>query len=206
MLIHVYLSFFLSAACMKINFSCLLLLALLGLSHCKKKEATPEDQLPPATQTGQNTAGCRVDGIAWTAQASGLFSPKPIYAYWLKSSATSEHALNLRFNKRTDDMQVHAQTSIEFFVPNLRAAGTFLLNQSANPMLASTNPPYGAFEFGKRAPDQVLLTGPSATGQLVITRFDSVARVVAGTFEFTAREASGAATVQVSEGRFDCKF
>jgi len=32
------------------------------------------------------------------------------------------------------------------------------------------------------------------------------ARVVAGTFEFAARERGGAATSTVTEGRFDCKF
>ena len=44
----------------------LLLAALLGLSQCKKTEADPVDQLPPATQTGANTLGCLVNGQAWT--------------------------------------------------------------------------------------------------------------------------------------------
>ncbi|UOQ52052.1 DUF6252 family protein [Hymenobacter cellulosivorans] len=91
-------------------------------------------------------------------------------------------------------------------MPDLRSASTFVLDQPANPQLASSNPAYGSFTFAKPSPEQVLLTGPSATGQLVITRFDSVARVVAGTFEFTAHEASGGATVRVTEGRFDCTF
>ncbi|TGE14583.1 hypothetical protein [Hymenobacter elongatus] len=191
---------------MPIRFSCLLCAALLGLSHCKKKEVTPDDQLPSATQTGQNTAGCRVDGIPWAARVEGLFGPKPISAQWLKSFTTGKKQLSLLFAKETDDSHVHAQTRLYFFVPDLRSAGTFVLDQPANPQLASSNPAYGKFTFGKPAPDQVLLTGPQATGRLVITRFDSARRVVAGTFEFTAREAAGTATVQVSEGRFDCQF
>ena len=43
--------------------SVLLLTALLGLTQCVMREGPdPEDRLPDATQTGQNTAGCRVDG------------------------------------------------------------------------------------------------------------------------------------------------
>lgn len=192
---------------MATRFSCLFLIMLLGLSHCKNKEVTPEDQLPPATQTGQNTAGCRVDGIAWTARAEGLFGPKPIIASWDNAFTTKRH-LKLSFAKVLDDAKshVHARTRISFFIPNLHSAGTYVLDQLANPELASTNPAYGSFSFATLSPDQLLLTGPSATGRLIVTRFDSVARVVAGTFEFTAREASGAATVQVSEGRFDCRF
>ena len=44
------------------------LLALL-LMQCHKKDpdpAKPEDQLPPATQTGAGTFGCLVNGKPWT--------------------------------------------------------------------------------------------------------------------------------------------
>ncbi len=47
----------------------LLLAALLGLSQCKHKNpgpAKPEDQLPPATQTGAHTFGCLLNGQPWT--------------------------------------------------------------------------------------------------------------------------------------------
>ena len=50
-------------------FSPLLLAALLGLSQCQKNDAgpaKPEDQLPPATQTGQHTFGCLLNGQPWT--------------------------------------------------------------------------------------------------------------------------------------------
>ena len=49
----------------------LLLAALLGLSQCQKKDAgpaKPEDQLPPATQTGAGTFGCLLNGQPWTPQ------------------------------------------------------------------------------------------------------------------------------------------
>ena len=45
----------------------LLLTALLGLTQCMREGPDPEDRLPDATQTGQNTVGCRVDGLPWRA-------------------------------------------------------------------------------------------------------------------------------------------
>jgi len=47
----------------------LFLPALLSLSCCKKDDDQPVDpvnQLPPATQTGANTAGCLVNGEPFT--------------------------------------------------------------------------------------------------------------------------------------------
>ena len=41
-------------------------------------------------------------------------------------------------------------------------------------------------------------------GRLVVSRLDTVARIVSGTFEFTVRR--GANIVQVREGRFDSTF
>lgn len=38
---------------------------------------------------------------------------------------------------------------------------------------------------------RIFLTGPTAKGTLIVTRFDTVARVVSGTFELTVREDSG---------------
>jgi hypothetical protein len=49
----------------------LLLLLALTLSCCSKddnKPVNPLDQLPPATQTGANTAGCLVDGKAFLSK------------------------------------------------------------------------------------------------------------------------------------------
>ena len=51
--------------------SLLPLAALLGLSQCQKKDAgpaKPEDQLPPATQTGAGTFGCLLNGQPWPLQ------------------------------------------------------------------------------------------------------------------------------------------
>ena len=50
------------------------------------------------------------------------------------------------------------------------------------------------------------LTGPTSPGEVTITRFDTVARVVSGTFEARLREYNGPDSVRITKGRFDCSF
>ena len=61
----------------------LLVTALLGLTQCIMREGSdPQETLPDATQTGQNTAGCRVDGLPWRAVQTSMFAGKPVRANW----------------------------------------------------------------------------------------------------------------------------
>ena len=95
--------------------------------------------------------------------------------------------------------------------------GTFVFDRPATPYIGLNPTAYAGFTYGRPSPDQEYLTGPQHTGRLVVTRLDTVAHVVSGTFEFTAVEVSGGLTgngtpvpggktVRVTEGRFDCKF
>jgi hypothetical protein len=47
-----------------------------------------------------------------------------------------------------------------------------------------------------------------ATGQLTVTHLDSVAKIISGTFEFTAQKVRGEGpeTVRLTEGRFDLQY
>ena len=47
------------------------------------------------------------------------------------------------------------------------------------------------------------MTNDQFTGSVTITRADSVAQVVSGTFEFTAVNAQTGETRKVTKGRFD---
>lgn len=56
----------------------LLLTIILTLFSCNKddnKSQNPIDQLPPATQTGANTAGCLVNGEAFLPKGTSLGGP-----------------------------------------------------------------------------------------------------------------------------------
>gem|GEM_PF-4158760 len=50
------------------------------------------------------------------------------------------------------------------------------------------------------------LTGPGAPGTIIVTRFDTVAHVISGTFEAKLREYNGPDSLTITKGRFDCTF
>lgn len=181
-----------------------LALVVLLTTACTK-ETDPQPQLPAATQTGQNTAGCRVNGRVWLPAGDFLVSGAPVRAVYQRVGPT--YQLTILLERLTDEAgDPLGQTAIRLSAPDVPAPATFTLNQPADPRLGPGNPPYAAFTYAKPSPDQQLLTGPQTEGRLVITRLDTVARVVAGTFEFTGREQPAGASVQVTEGRFDVRF
>lgn len=54
----------------------LILFTTFSLSCCNKDEdKTPIEQLPPATTTGANTAGCLVDGEVFLPKGTSLGGP-----------------------------------------------------------------------------------------------------------------------------------
>jgi len=198
-----------------------LLSALLGLTQCQAPAIEPLDKMPEATQRGAGTAGCRVDGQLWVARYDGTIgvpSSPAASARWAKAG-NGTHPLRLLFAKETyeDRDAVQNQTRVKLYVPDILRPGTFVFDRPATPYIGLNPTAYAGFTYGRPSPDQEYLTGPQHTGRLVVTRLDTVARVVSGTFEFTAVEVSGGLTgngtpvpsgktVRVTEGRFDCKF
>lgn len=203
--------------------SVLLLVSLLGLTQClllPDDVSMPEDKMPAATQTGANTAGCVVDGLTWVPRNVGYTMSgdrlPAIDVQWRKVRG-GRYPLALVLAKNIDEpTNVHGQTYLYLYLPDITQPGTFVLDQSANPSVVNGPTAYAGFDFG-RSPTKELRTGPGAPGRLVVTRLDTVARIVSGTFEFTPAEVtsgltgngtpiSGGKTARITEGRFDCKF
>ncbi|MCR5890347.1 DUF6252 family protein [Hymenobacter sp. J193] len=169
------------------------------------KEYFPEPQLPAATQTGAQTAGCKVNGTNWVPVNVDLFTSPPIVAHYNGDSQNHQFTLSLSYSSADKDSPLY-DTSVHLSVLDVRAPGSYVLDQVARPELANTAPSYASFIYEAPSPSTPLFTGPQHLGQIVITRLDTVAHVIAGTFEFTAQERNGSATVQVTEGRFDVKY
>ena len=67
-----------------LNMLCTLIMLCFCFAQCKKDKNTynPEDQLPPATQTGANTFGCMVNGKVYIPKGySGTGTPNPKVTY-----------------------------------------------------------------------------------------------------------------------------
>ncbi len=148
---------------------------------------------------GANTMGCLVDGQAFELISAG-FNTTPLGV--------------TRFQRRSRMLFYFRQQSgklnrtILLSIPYLRSPGRYVLDQVADPSFTLIAPAYGNFQSSNPEPSRDYLTSPVATGHVLITRFDSVAHIISGTFEFTAQKTSGEGpeTVRLTDGRFDLRY
>ena len=178
----------------------LLGLALLSLGACKKDDP---NALPAATQDGNNTAGFLLDGQPWLPKNSPSSSNSyPVNAYF--GHMYKVNYLSIATSRYQDNNNSQG-FSLRF--SNIRKPGTYLLDEDFNhTVITGPLPAYGAYTIYSPSPKTSFYTGPSAKGQVIITRFDTVARVVSGTFEAKLVEEGGTATHDITQGRFDVKF
>ena len=185
---------------MKNSLCCLIALCLLA-GACKKND--PDADLPPATQEGKNTAGVLLDGKPWLPKGSPT-SPHPYGVSWPRFRVQGGRTLEInffRYNSK-DDL-----TAVNFHFPDVRHSGTFDLSQYVNTgVISGPRPPYAVYSIYEPGPDRKFYTGSTARGQIIITRFDTVARVVAGSFEAKLREEGGPDSLNITQGRFDLTF
>ncbi|WP_210521986.1 DUF6252 family protein [Hymenobacter terricola] len=157
-----------------------LLVLLVLLASCKKEEI---DALPKATQQGKNTFGCLLDGQAFLPTSShNIFQPTtPLQGY---------------FYRREIGIKAYGEQGQMYLA--LRDAfrpGTYSLGETSTGNYASLSRGSGSFYMSA-----------TRAGSVTLTRIDTVARVMAGTFEFSALDYQGGGTISVTSGRFDVAF
>ena len=175
----------------------LLFLATFVLScshHHNDDMPTSEiDKLPPATQTGANTAGCLVNGVA--------FLPK---GYLVTGNLVCNYidgkdfvlAINENINDRIRSIIV---TSSNTELHN-NLGITFPLNIMQN------NSKYGEYYIYNTDFTQIHYTTTSTiNGELKITYHNFNNAIISGTFWFDAINSNGE-IVKVREGRFDMHY
>ena len=153
--------------------------ALLSASSCKKDEI---EALPKATQSGQHTFGCLVDGKA--------VGPKPPQGINFSKREPLEASIY-----RTDLLVSSLGNGyVEFALRNAFRPGTYPLGEGQTGSYASRRT--SAMDYN---------TDAAHPGTVTLTRIDTVAKVAAGTFKFTGVSRTGQ-TVTVTEGRFDVRL
>lgn len=182
--------------------TCLLpaLAAVLLLVACKKETADP-DGLVPATQEGKNTGDFLLNGVPWGPKASITSTGNPVGARWDKIRGGRE--VTLIFVRYGQNDEVIANVRL----PYITQPGIFTLADVVNPFIvAGSGKAYMSYAIFHPSPARRYLTGPTYLGRVEVTRYDTVARVVSGTFEAKLREYQGPDSVSITKGRFDCKF
>lgn len=174
------------------------IMSLLMLLSCSKDEKpTAEiDKLPPATQNGANTAGCLVDGKAFTpkgfVQGGNLvlnyFGDSFTFGIGQKSKNKPLKSIGIFLDQLPEPLivnQVYVLNSKFLGIPG--KAGIYSID--------SPSPPNINFYE----------TNESVTGELIITHHDFDNAILSGTFWFDAVNSEGD-IVEVREGRFDVKY
>ncbi len=176
----------------KLIILCLPLLLIISIS-CKKKI----EDLPPATQTGANTFGAKVNGNFWIPQGFGPFPASNL----LEARRVFP---NFYINAR-NFVSSPNETEFEFFLKDVTGPGTYQLNTTLSSR--STAASYGFYVKRNFSPINEWLTSATHTGSVNISLLDTTNRIIAGTFQFTAADIFGTASpITVSEGRFDMRY
>lgn len=181
----------------------LLTLVIVSTLNCTKSS----NSLPPVTSNGNGTFGCYIDGKLFTNGGVVLYSRNLQVSYGFADPSqpdTSEynrdnpflliHAVNndKAGNRKSLFLQIRKVPAIS---GKTYALGTFYVDTAAALYSAS-------LADGTAETDQ---TGNGFTGTLVLSRFDTAARIVSGTFSFDAYNLKSD-TVHFTQGRFDVVF
>lgn len=167
---------------------------LLGF-HCKKHKS-PEEQLPPETQTGAGTFGCLVNGNIFKPKGDPFGGPILSCAYqyinggyYFQIKARQDNSSQtLGVGLFTDSLPISQGQRIILFQNNIKSKGYGL---------------YAKYQIGSSG--NLYYTDSTGVGELHIKFLDSVNRIVSGTFWFDAVNPSGE-KVQIRSGRFDMKY
>lgn len=169
----------------------LLLTAFSCLSlHCKKEEPQKEeDKLPPLTAEGKQSFGCLMNGKAWPDSYNIDFG----------SSGYANGVFELYFRTRypgttTIDEEVSIYIDHKIFGP-----GHYLIPFGSN--LMKTN---FVIDYHKMVYQSTIT--PDSYAIIDIIKLDTINHVMAGSFEFTLFNEFNWQALNVTKGRFDCRY
>ncbi|MCX6258682.1 MAG: DUF6252 family protein [Bacteroidia bacterium] len=181
--------FFLSYGCNKIDFN-------------KNNEEINSNKLPEVSQEGKNVFACYVNGSSWIANGN-FYEP----AESIGVNDVFVHFNALKYIKDTEySSHICWDIVINDFDSN-SGIGTYIMSDENNGTSAHA-------DYCNNTKNWLLAyqTNSIATGKVIITKFDTINRIISGTFEFNAFIYSHTFidtsfiytdTVKLTDGRFD---
>ena len=166
--------------------------ALLCLCSCDSDDdntpQNPVNQLPEATQTGENTFGCLLDGEAFIP-GSGINPLDCVYQL-----INGERFFNLQGNNKDEDFN-RTRISLSTNAKELEEGQTYQLidNEEGNA--------FARFSYNANA----TFTSQNNSGTLTITKLDLTNQIISGYFSFDIIDFEGKLR-EIRDGRFDMEF
>ncbi len=168
--------------------------AIIFLASCKKEV----EELPPATETGANAFGLKLDGKFWIPQTfAGIDAPI------LKVQLLGNNDLRITAMNFASEP---TETEFQIYIKNATGPGVYPLNQNTD-IYPNVSASHGYYVKRRLRPLNEWITGPEHTGAVSLTKLDLQNGIVSGTFEFTAGSMDNSTSpITVTEGRFDLKL
>lgn len=171
----------------------LLLLLSMTLSCCSNDDdnntpTNPIDQLPPATQTGENTIGCLLDGNVFLPgnrpNSTNCFYQFVNGEFYFVAAVGNEdsnfNSLGLGIGTQKKEI-IQGETYSLIELEDNNAYGSYIYNSFSN------------------------YTSQTYTGELTITKLDMQNQIVSGTFWYDVEDQDGIVH-EIRNGRFDMQF
>lgn len=177
----------------------LLLFIGLTLASCNRDgDKTPLEQLPPATTSGKNTAGCLVNGEVFLPGKQQLHQGPVLQSFY--QYINGKYVFGVNFSNDTKYSELGLRTvSIASQNFNLEEGKTYILGLNVDNKL------YGKYFLIKNGDINTYVTNETSHGELKITKLDKTNSIISGTFWYDAVNDKGE-KVQIREGRFDLLF
>ncbi|MDR2206325.1 MAG: hypothetical protein LBE36_09270 [Flavobacteriaceae bacterium] len=177
----------------------LIILSTLLLLGCKDDDENSSNpaQLPPATQTGKNTAGCLVNGKVLLPRGQAIDGPPILTSHYQYLDGGYHFGLGINDNITKGFPGIFIGShNISFEEGHTYQFSENLWDDTQIFSTAS----YVNFDVGH------FLTKGDYTGELKITHLDTINYIISGTFWFDAVDDISGKKVEVREGRFDLHY
>ena len=171
-----------------LSMSILISCTLLITSSCDKQEMEPN--LVPSTTSGENTMGFYVDGELVNIRGKGNWSFPEGVNYFLFENYSCEVSGSLDEQKYPI-----AHIRLSFDLDSINPMKPYYLNED--------EPGNGSIIDNSQLGGEEYNTIDSCEGVIEILRFDT--EVIAGTFNFDAKNGSSGRIIKIKNGRFDIK-
>lgn len=181
----------------RLLFAAASVMTVFTFNQCKKK--TEEPQLPPETTTGAMTFGCKVNGKVFVPK-DGRGRPGLYVQYVnLGAGVGGGWFLNIpAVNWEPADIP-----SLQIGTDSLLIAenSTYQFKIDSN-YQSVKGTAYAKYAIGSNG----YIKLNSDVGELTITRFDQVNRIMSGKFFFIATNTVNREKINITEGRFDIRY
>lgn len=164
----------------------------------------PKTHLPAATQTGANIMGCFVNGKPWLPDTRDNGSIPRLKAVYVDFWNSSSQLLMTFYRQRNPDNQ-----TLEIFIKEFHGLGIYIMDSTSRiiGIPGSYGPLKNYCNFSDNNSRTNYLTNDFFLGHVNITFYDSVNKIISGSFSFKAQNVNGTLdSVVVTDGRFDCKI